>query len=74
MQIQARNLSQHITMPLASSLQAVWVGPEQLLPLQLCLWFQEGDFVSADQKARGGNVFRYHLQRGRLSHSYLLTS
>jgi len=43
------------------------------LPLQLWLWAQEGDFFSREKKAQGGNVFRDHLQRGRLCHSYLLT-
>lgn len=49
----------------SSSLQAAWVGPEHPLPLKLWLWVQEGDFVSPEQKAQGGNVFKDHLQRGR---------
>lgn len=61
-QIQVRNLFQYIMMPLASSLQAAWVGPEQPLPLQLWFRVQEGDFVSPEQKAQGDSVSWGHLQ------------
>lgn len=66
-QIQARKLFQYIMVPLASLLQAAWlarVGPEQPFPLQIWLWVQEGDFISPEQKARGGSGFGDHISEG----------
>lgn len=67
-QIEARKLFQCIMVPLASLLQATglaWVGPEHLFPFQLCLWVQEGDFISPEQKAQEGHDFEDHISKGQ---------
>lgn len=66
-QIQARKLFWYIMVPLASLLKAARlarVGPEQPFPLQIWLWVQEGDFISPEQKARGGSGFGDHISEG----------